>query len=141
MERLLNNILQGNWASPQDTFKECLRFNKISETLSFRVANVFCWETIIKTIVDLKDKLPYVYNGLVLCTCMITKNSNISETDLELGTECIKHMADIIFDNNDNLSKKEKEFKKEWIKEFLDIWKEFTKEEIRREKKSATSNF
>ena len=57
---------------------------------------------------------------------------NISETDLELGTECIKHMADIIFDNNDNLSKKEKEFKKEWIKEFLDIWKEFTKEEIKK---------
>lgn len=84
MERLLNNIIQGTWGSPQDTFKECLRFNKISETLPFRVANVFCWETIIKTIVDLKDQLPYVYNGLVLCTCMITKTSNISETDLEL---------------------------------------------------------
>ena len=36
---------------------------------------------------------------------------------------------------------KPKFVKKEWIKEFLDIWKEFTKEEIRREKKSATSNF
>lgn len=141
MERLLNNILQGNLASPQDTFKECLRFNKISETLSFRVANIFCWETIIKTIVDLKDKLPYVYNGLVLCSCMITKTCNFSETDLELGTECIKHMSDIIIDKNNNLSKEEKEFKKEWIKEFLDIWKEYMKEEIKRVKKSAISNF
>lgn len=135
MERLLNNILQGTWGSPQDTFKECLRFNKISETLSFRVANIFCWETIIKTIVDLKDKLPYVYNGLLLCSCMITKTCNFSETDLELGTECIKHMSDIIIDKNNNLSKEEKEFKKEWIKEFLDIWKEYVKYEIDRKKR------
>ncbi len=135
MERLLNNILQGTWGSPQDTFKECLRFNKISETFSFRVANVFCWETIIKTIVDIKDQLPYVYNGLVLCTCMITKTSNISETDLELGTECIKHMSDIIIDKNDNLSKEEKKYRKKWIKEFLDIWKEYVKYEIDRKKR------
>ena len=135
MERLLNNILQGTWDSPQDTFKECLRFNKISETLPFRVANVFCWETIIKTIVDLKDQLPYVYNGLVLCTCMITKTSNISETDLELGTECIKHMSDIIIEKNDNLSKEEKKYRKKWIKEFLDIWKEYVKYEIDRKKR------
>ena len=135
MERLLNNILQGTWDSPQDTFKECLRFNKISETLPFRVANVFCWETIIKTIVDLKDKLPYVYNGLVLCSCMITKTSNISETDLELGTECIKHMSDIIIEKNDNLSKEEKKYRKKWIKEFLDIWKEYVKYEIDRKKR------
>ncbi len=81
---------------------------------------------------ELKDRLPYHNNGMILCGCMIAKTSNISDMDLELGIECIKTLSDIIIDKNDNLSKVEKEVKKRWLREFLDIWKKYMKEEIKK---------
>lgn len=130
MERLFNNVLQGNLDSPQDTFNECLKFNSIADSPILRAVNIFCWETINKTMLDLKDNLPYIDNGQVLCVGMITKTNNISETDFDLGIECMKSMSDMIIDKNDNLSKEEKKYRKRWIKDFLDIWKEYIKKEI-----------
>ena len=117
MERLLNNIIQGIFEFLQVTFEKCLKLNKVAETPFLKAVNIFCWGTISQMMYELKDRLPYHNNGMILCGCIIAKTSNISDMDLELGTECIKHMSDIIIDKNNNLSKEEKEFKKEWIKE------------------------
>ena len=134
MERLLNNILQGNWGSPQEVFEQSLKFSKTVDSLYFRAVNIFCWNTIAKTILELKSILPHYNNGITLCDLMIVRSKDISETDLELGIECIKFMSDIIIDKNDNLSREEKEHRKLWLKTLLDIWKEFVKEELRKEK-------
>lgn len=134
MDRLLNNILQGDWGSPQEVFNQSLKFSKTTDSIYFRAVNIFCWDTIAKTILELKSILPHSNNGITLCDLMIARSKNISETDLELGVECIKSMADIIIDKNDNLSKDEKKYRKQWIKTLLDIWKEYVKEELRKEK-------
>ena len=132
MERLLNNIIQGIFESPRVTFEKCLKLNKVAETPFLKAVNIFCWGNISQMMYELKDRLPYHNNGMILCGCMIAKTSNISDMDLELGIECIKTLSDIIIDKNDNLSKVEKEVRKRWLREFLDIWKKYMKEEIKK---------
>lgn len=130
MERLLNNILQEDWGSPQEVFNQSLKFSKTTDSIYFRAVNIFCWDTIAKTILELKSILPHSKNGITLCDLMIARNKNISETDLELGIECIKSMADIIIDKNENLSRDEKKYRKQWIKTLFDIWKEYVKKRL-----------
>ena len=87
MERLLNNIIQGIFESPQVTFEKCLKLNKVAETPFLKAVDIFCWGTISQMMYELKDRLPYHNNGMILCGCMIAKTSNISDMDLELGIE------------------------------------------------------
>lgn len=67
MERLLNNIIQGIFESPQVTFEKCLKLNKVAETPFLKAVNIFCWGTISQMMYELKDRLPYHNNGMILC--------------------------------------------------------------------------
>lgn len=139
MDNFLHSIKQGCAEPPHDVFDKIINKN-VSISPYLRVLGIFGWGGIASDIIKFKDNVSFLDNGLVLCTFCIEilandPNARIVKLDLELGTECIKSLANIKIDQDTYLSKEEKERVKKWAMVFLDIWKEYIKKEIEKEKK------
>lgn len=123
--------------SPQETFDDLIKSSKEIHPM-LKVISIIGWNIITQNIIYHQKQVSYFYQGMILCTSCIdnllgNKNAKITETDLELGTECIKSLNDIFIDQNTNWDKEEKKIRKHWIKIFLDIWKEYMKKAIKEE--------
>lgn len=138
MNNFILCIKQEYTETPQNVFNKIININTAISPI-IRIFGIWGWTGIASDITQLKDNISYVNNGLTLCTFAIKiigndKNSKITKIDLELGTECLKSLADYKIDNDSSLDKNEKNRVKLWTKTFFDIWKNYMEEEIEKEK-------
>ena len=131
MNNFIKNLEQIPNKTPQETFDKLLESSKEINPI-LKIIALIGWNIIVQNIINQQKQISYFYHGMILCAfcidCLLgNKNAKITETDLELGAECIKSLNDILIDQNTNLNKEEKKNRKLWFKTFLDIWKEYTK--------------
>lgn len=138
MNNFIHCIKQEYTETPQIIFNRIINTNIIVSPI-IRILGIWGWADIAADILMLKDNISYVNNGLVLCTFGISiiandNNAKITKINLELGTECLKSLADYKIENDFSLDIDEKKRIKQWIKTFLDIWKNYMEKEIEKDK-------
>jgi hypothetical protein len=137
MNNFILCIKQEYTETPQNVFNKIININTAISPI-IRIFGIWGWTGIASDITQLKDNISYVNNGLALCTFAIRiigkdNNSKITKIDLELGTECLKSLADYKIDNDSSLDKNEKNRVKQWTKTFWDIWKNYMENELKKE--------
>ena len=137
MNNFIKNLEQIPNKTPQETFDKLLESNKEINPI-LKIVALIGWNIIAQNIINQQKQVSYFYNGFILCGFCISNllgnnDTKITETDFELGTECIKSLNDILIDQNPNFNDLEKENRKRWFKIFLDIWKEYTKNVLTKE--------
>jgi len=139
MNNFIKDLEQIPNKTPQEAFDKLLESSKEINPI-LKIVALICWNIIVQNIINQQKQVSYFYHGMILCAfcinCLLgNKNAKITETDLELGTECIKSLNDILTDKNTDLNKEGKKIKKLWFKTFLNIWKEYTKNALTEEKR------
>ena len=139
MNNFIKDLEQIPNKTPQETFDKLLESSKEINPI-LKIVTLIGWNIIAQNIINQQKQVSYFYHGIILCAfcidCLLgNKNAKITETNLELGTECIKSLNDILVDQNPNFNDIEKENRKRWFKIFLDIWKKYTKKALTEEKR------
>ena len=139
MNNFIKNLEQIPNKTPQETFDKLLESNKEINPI-LKIVALIGWNIIAQNIINQQKQVSYFYNGFILCGFCISNllsnnDTKITEANLELGTECIKSLNDILVNQNPNFNDIEKENRKRWFKIFLDIWKEYTKKALTKEKR------
>lgn len=138
MNNFIKDLEQIPNKTPQEAFDKLLESNNYTDPI-LKVLGILAWNILSSEIDKHKTQIPFYYHGLKLCefyqiAIECNHNDKILSISIELGTECIKSLNEIYIKQNRNLTTIEKEKKKLWFNTFLDIWKEYTKNVLTKEK-------
>ena len=115
--------------TPQEIFDK-LKEGQKDFSIIIRFFGIIGWSNILNEINLYKQQVSFYPAGLALCKFAIAviegdTNYRIAHDTLDLGTECLKSLYEILCQQNPNWQEKEKSYIIQWGKTFLDIWKQY----------------